>query len=209
MGPEEEVAAALEKSAIQARARGGYTAETALLTRAADLTPGAGDKARRLLGAAHAAHLAGDSLHAQALLEAADHGDLDELDQARAQMLDGMIRGILGEGRRTPALLLKAAKSLVRLDAELSRRALLGSLNAMLTAYQCADGTTGREIGETALAVLGDGGEESTVDSLIRGVASAFVCEYAEAVPALAFLLATFERMSADEINEWYYVPVF
>jgi DNA-binding CsgD family transcriptional regulator len=203
VSPEEEVAAALEESATEARSRGGYTAETALLTRAADLSPAARDRSRRLLAAAHAAYLAGNAAHAFALLQTVRSGDLDDLDQARAQTLEGSVRVMLGEGWRTPALLLNAALSLAPLDAELSREVLLASLSAVLSVRQCAEGTTGREIGEAALKALGEGPEKSRVDSLLRGVASAFVCDYREAAPVLRRTLSTFEQMSPTEITEW------
>jgi DNA-binding CsgD family transcriptional regulator len=206
LGPEEEVAAALEDSAVLARARGGYTAETALLSRAAELSPGSKDRSRRLLGAAHAANLAGNSAHAQAFLEAARRGELDEHERAQAQLLDGIISVPLGHGERAPALLLEAAKSLAPLDPKLSRRALMASFNALLSACQCVEGTTGGEIGKLALKALEGGDGDPTVDSLLRGVASAFVCDYAVAASALRGALATYEQMSADEITEWYYV---
>lgn len=209
IGADEDIAAALEESAVQARGRGGHTAETSLLTRAADLTPGTRDRSRRLLAAAHAAYLAGNAAHAQALLQAARQGTLDEFDHARAQMLDGMVRLPLGEGSHSSALLLEAAQSLAPLNPEESRRVLLAAFSALLSAYHCADGTTGQQIGEVALSALEQVREDSVVDSLLRGVASAFVCDYPEAVRALRLALVTFERMSADEINEWYYVGTF
>jgi DNA-binding CsgD family transcriptional regulator len=206
LGPDEEVAAALEESAILARARGGYSAETALLSRSAELSPGAAVRSRRLLGAAHAANMAGNAAHAQALLEGARQGELGELDRARAQLLDGMISVPLGQGRRAPVLLLEAAKSLAPLDAELSHRALLASFSALLSVAQFVEGTTSDEIGQVALTALEDGAGESTVDSLLHGLASMFVCDYPEAASALRRSLATFEEMSAEEITEWYYV---
>jgi DNA-binding CsgD family transcriptional regulator len=204
-----EIATALEESAIHARSRGGFTAETALLIRAADLTPGARERSRRLLAAAHAAHLAGNSPQAKALLELARQGDLDELDLARAQMLDGMVSVPLGEGARTPVLLLNAAKSLASLDPGLSRQALWASLYSVLTTYHGAKDTTGRAIGEVALTALLDVTDASTVDSLLRGVASAFVCEYQQAAEALRLTIETFEQMSPEETNEWVIVGPF
>jgi DNA-binding CsgD family transcriptional regulator len=205
---DEEVAAALEESAVHARARGGFTAETALLTRAANLTPSSRERSRRLLAAAHAASLAGSAPQAKALLELARQGDLDELDQARVKMLDGRNSVFLGEGWRSPVLLLDAAKSLAPLDAELSRQVLLASLCSVLTTYHGAEGTTGREIGKVALISL-EGTDNSTVDSLLRGIASAFVCDYPQAVNALRRAVETFERMSSEEINEWHLVGPF
>ena len=209
LGPEEEVAAALEESAILARARGGFTAETALLSRSAQMSPGSRDRSRRLLGAAHAAHFAGNAVHAKTLLEVARRGELDEFDRARAQLLDGMISVPLGQGRRAPELLLEAAESLAPLDPELSRRALLTSFSALLSVLQCTEGTTGGEIGKVALNTLEGGSGKSTVDSLLGGLASALVCDFEEAASALRRSLATFEQMSAEEITEWHHVGPF
>jgi DNA-binding CsgD family transcriptional regulator len=209
MHQDEEVAAALEESAVHARARGGFTSETALLTRAANLTPQARDRSRRLLAAAHAAYLAGNATQAKALLDLARQGDLDELDRARAQMLDGQVSVPLGEGSRTPVLLLDAAKSLAPLDPGLSRQVLLASLCSVLSTYHLAEGMTGYEIGQEALTALAGATDNSTVDSLLRGVASAFVCEYPERAKALRRALKTFERMSPEESSEWHLVGTF
>lgn len=205
IGPDEEVATALEESAVLARARGGYAAETALLSRAAELSPNSQDHARRLLAAAYAANLAGNSGHAQVLLESARKGQLDDFERARAQLLDGMIRVPLGQGWHAPALLLEAAKSLAPLSPELSRRAFLASFSALMSVAQFVEGTTGKEIGEAALIALDQGEREPTVDSLLRGLASFFARDYRLAASALRNSLITFEQMSAEEITEWYY----
>ena len=209
LGPDEDVAAALEESATLSRARGGYTAETALLFRSAELSPGAADRSRRLLGAAHAANLAGHAPQAHSLLDTARQGDLNEFDRARAQLLDGMISVPLGQGQRAPAMLLEAAKSLAPLNPELSRRALLASFGTLQSVLQCAEGATGAEIGEVALSALGEVRTESTVDSLLRGMASSFVRDYSDAAPALRRALSTFEKMSVEEITEWHFFGTF
>jgi DNA-binding CsgD family transcriptional regulator len=54
--PDEHVAALLEHSAAQAQRRGGAAAAARALERAAELSPGQQDKARRLLAAAQLAH---------------------------------------------------------------------------------------------------------------------------------------------------------
>jgi DNA-binding CsgD family transcriptional regulator len=75
--------------------------------------------------------------------------------------------------------------------------------------YHSAEGTTGRQIGEVALTSLTDATADSTVDSLLRGVASAFVCEYPQAAHVLRLALETFEQMTPEEIVEWHLVGPF
>ena len=105
---------------------------------------------------------------------------------------------------------MEAAKSLAPLSPELSRRALLASFSALMSVYQCAEGTTGDEIGrggtdrtrgrrqgvDRRFAAAGSGIERSSATT-------------AEAASALRRALATFEEMSAEEITEWYYVGPF
>jgi DNA-binding CsgD family transcriptional regulator len=209
LGPDEEVALALEEAAIQARARGGYSAETALLLRSADLTPELRQRSRRLLSAAYGAHRASSPSLAESLLNDARGGELGQVDLAHAQLLEGMIQVHIGKSSQSPALLQRAAEAFEVLDIELSHRAFLTALLAQGYALHLAEGTTGRELGEAALGSLRKAEADSTVDILLRGMASLFACDLGEAVPALHRALAHFEQMSAEEVIEWYDVAWF
>ena len=72
LGPDEAVAAQLERSAERARRRSGYAAESAYLQRAADLAPAPPERVRLLLDAARAAEIAGSWAQAEVLLTRAE-----------------------------------------------------------------------------------------------------------------------------------------
>ncbi len=77
--PDEEVAALLERAAHTKVQRGDGVAAVAALSRAAELSPAAGERARRLAGAAYlGASVTGDLRRAEALLADARHGDPDQ-----------------------------------------------------------------------------------------------------------------------------------
>lgn len=71
VAPDEEVAAALEAAALEARGRGAHATAARDLQRAAQLTPEAGPRARRLLAAAGDAIRSGEAERASALLDEA------------------------------------------------------------------------------------------------------------------------------------------
>ena len=93
-GPDEEVAAELERSAGRAQARGGLAAAAAFLERSVLLTADPERHAERALAAAQANMQAGAFGKALDLLaEAEDQGPapLDELASARVELLRGQI----------------------------------------------------------------------------------------------------------------------
>jgi DNA-binding CsgD family transcriptional regulator len=131
-GPDEGVAAELERSAGRAQARGGLAAAAAFLERAAVLTPEPGRRARRLLSAARATREAGAPDAALGLLSAAAAGPLDELQAAQAEYLGGQIADDQRRSGDAARLLLSAARRLGPLDAGLARETYLEALTAAI-----------------------------------------------------------------------------
>ena len=101
-GLDEDVAAELERSAGRARARGGLGAEAAFHERAVELTHDPRRPTQRALLAANCKHQAGADDAALGPLAIARAGPLDELEQARAQLLHAQITFAMTRGRDAP-----------------------------------------------------------------------------------------------------------
>ena len=203
-GLDEDVAAELEHSAGRARARGGLAAGAAFYERAAELTPDRQRRAQRALAAAQSKNQAGAPDAALRLLGMAEAGPLDELEQARAQLLHAQITFAATRGRDAPPLLLAAAKRLEPLDPALARETYLEAFAAALSADRLVSGGDAREV---AAAVLAADWEPSTraCDLLLDGLAI-LTCEgYAAGAPALKRALRVFrdEEMSEEEELRW------
>ncbi|MGZ4757000.1 MAG: AAA family ATPase, partial [Acidimicrobiia bacterium] len=97
-GPDEEVAAELERCAGGAQARGGLAAAAAFLQRSVALTPDPRRRSDRAIIAAHAHLQAGAFDEALALLPPAEAGAADDLQRARIDLLRGEIAFASGVG---------------------------------------------------------------------------------------------------------------
>ena len=203
-GLDEEVAAELEDSAGRARARGGLAAGAAFHERAAELTPDPRRRAQRALNAAHAKQQAGAPDATLRLLTLAEAGPLDELEQARAQLLHAEVTFATTRGRDAPPLLLDAAKRLEPLDAPLARETYLDAFAAALAADRLVRGGDAREV---AAAVLAADWEPSSraCDLLLDGLALLTTEGYSAGAPALRLALRAFrdEHLSEDEELRW------
>ncbi len=174
IGPDEEVAVALEGAAVQAGRRGSHAARAALLTRAAELTPEATAAAARRLAAADAALVSGAPMQTAALVKQA-YPDLDSpLLRARASRLDGRARILEGQAAPGAMMLLAAAKDLLELDVELGRQTLLESGEAALLAGHLGVGSQEAVLEVAALARALPAGDVTEVDVLLEGL-SAFL----------------------------------
>ncbi|MBP1822156.1 AAA family ATPase [Mycobacterium sp. OAE908] len=204
-GPDEEIAAELERSAEQARARGGLAAAAAFLERAALLTLDSAGRAARALAAAGTKFQAGAFDATTELLAMAESGPLDEAQQASLQLLRGALAFATNRGGDAPALLLTAAKRFEQIDAGLARQTYLDAINAAAFAGRlAAPGGHVVEVARAAVRAPTPTQPSRSSDHLLDGLATNFVAGYAAAVPALRDALATFgQDMSPDEELRW------
>jgi DNA-binding CsgD family transcriptional regulator len=184
-GPDEGVAAELERSAGRAQARGGMAAAAAFLQRAVELTAEPGPRAARALAAAQASLLAGALDAAADLLAAAAAGPLDELQQARASLLRGQIALASSMGSDAPALLLKAAQQLEPLDAALARQTYLDAWTAASFAGQFAGAGSLHEVARAARSAPPPASAPRPSDLLLDGLAVLVTEGRARAAPLL------------------------
>ena len=204
-GLDEDVAAELERSASRARARGGLAAGAAFLERAAELTPDSKRRAQRALAAAQGKHHAGAPDAALRLLAMAEAGPLDELEQARAQLLHAQITFATERGRDAPPLLLAAAKRLEPLDALLAHATYLEAFAATFVADRLAVGADAREV---AAAVLAADWRRLPSESpracglLLDGLALLTCQGYTIGTPALKTALRAFRDAQLPEEDE-------
>ena len=203
-GPDEEVAAELERSASRAQARGGLAAAAAFLERAAELTLDPARRAKRALAAAQAKHQAGAYDAALGLLATAEAGPLDELDRARVDLLRAQIAFASRRGRDAPPLLLKAAKQLEPLDVRLARETYLDALTAAILAHRLASAAAALEVAEAARAVPRASQAPRAPDLLLDGWGLLITEGYAAGTPTLKRALDAFRSdsvLSEEEIR--------
>ncbi|HXC83347.1 MAG TPA: AAA family ATPase [Trebonia sp.] len=152
-GPDEEVAAELERLAGRARARGGQAAAAAFLERAVLLTVDPGRRTGRTLAAARASLQAGAFGQALDLVAAAEAGPLDELASAQADLLRGQIMFASALSSDAPPLLLKAAKRLEPLNLDLAGETYLDAWHAAMFAGHLAGAGDLLEVSRAARAL--------------------------------------------------------
>ena len=204
-GPDEDVAAELERSAGRAQARGGLAAAAAFLKQAATLTLDPARRAGRALAAAGIKAQAGAFDPARDLLAVAEAGPLSDFQQAGADLVRAQLAFVTSRGSDAPALLLKAARRLEPIDAGLSRATYLDALSAGIFAGRLASpGSSVLEIACAAAAAPPPPHAPRAPDLLLAGLAAEYNDGYAAGLPLLRRALATFGAgMSAEEELHW------
>jgi DNA-binding CsgD family transcriptional regulator len=204
-GPDDDVAAELERSADRAQARGGLAAAAAFLERSAALTLEPGRRAKRALAAARVTAQSGAFDAALRLLATAEAGPLDELQRAWAELLRGQIAFASSRGNEAPPLLLKAAKLFEPLDVGLARQTYLEAFSAAQYAGRFGTGADLRQAAQAARAAPRAAQPPSAPDLLLDGLAMLITDGYPAAAPTLRRALSAFssEDTGTEEALRW------
>ena len=172
-GPDERIAASLEDAAGRALSRHAHSAAARALELAARLSSARAKRARRMVGAAEAAALAGH------IYAAADHVEaaLPELDEggsrAAAELLLGSLLARSGSASRARDLLLDGA---ARCEASYRPAAARLLAAAVIPALRAGSPARACEIGQRALE-LAEGGPIEAAAALMLGTAARFSSE--------------------------------
>jgi DNA-binding CsgD family transcriptional regulator/tetratricopeptide (TPR) repeat protein len=195
VGPDEGIAAELERSAGRVAAMGGLSAAAAFLESAVALTPDRARRAQRSLEAAQAKATAGAFGGASLLLAIAEAGPLDEAGLARIDLLRAQMAYNSAHGNDALPLMLSAARRLEPLDGRMARETYLDALSAALFAGRLAPGTGlgMRQVAEAARRAP-QPSEPAKADLLLQGMALLYTDGYAVSAPVLHRAVQAFGR---------------
>ena len=167
--PDETVAAELQTAAEHARARGGHASASALLDRAARLTPETERRTRRLIAAARATWQAGRTVRTTELIDEA------EALASRPADLGGLLR-LRGAVELGSGVLTDAFSTLMRAAALLEQEAPVAAARCLVQAAQTASyvGSLDRfaEIGDAVGRLPAEPAEVKCTRMLLQGIAA-------------------------------------
>lgn len=166
-GPDEDIAAELDRSAGRAQARGGIGAAAAFLERAAMLSADPAQRGERALAAASAKVQAGAFDNALDLLAMAETEHLSDLQQAKSELVRAQIAFATSHGSDAAPLLLKAAKRLQTIEPTLSRDTYINAMLAAMFAGRLAVGANVVDVARAAQAAPRSSGYRQLPDLLL------------------------------------------
>lgn len=205
-GPDESVAAALERSADRAQARGGVAAAAAFLERATQLTADPARRGARALAAAQAKRDVAAFDAAHELLMIAESASLDDLQRARVTRLRAQIafaRSRSGDADAPTVSdsavgLLDAARGLETLDDGQSRETYLEAVGAAMFAGRLCPHGGIHLVAAAARAAPPEPKPPRPVDLLLDGITKRATDGHA---PSLASLRDALARVDAEAVR--------
>jgi DNA-binding CsgD family transcriptional regulator len=167
-GPDEVVAAELERAAERALGRGGWTAAATLFHRAARLSPAPAARAARMLRAADASCSAGALRRAQAELDEASAYPAGARQASLAQRVQGRIFHAQRQPPEATSALLAAARSAGQEDLRLARDILIEAVvEAQINGGLAPPGATRADVAQAAEALPLPPGSTATIGDLL------------------------------------------
>jgi DNA-binding CsgD family transcriptional regulator len=203
-GPDEAVAAELERSAARACARGGVAAGAAFLEHAAELTPDPAPRGARAVAAARLKIQVGAPDASERLLAIATATPLNELDLARVDRMRALMVFIRNTSDAAP-LLSAAATRMEPHDPELARDMHLEAIWAGVRSGRFANA---KAVVDAAAAAVSAGREPTrAIDLLLAATVARMTKGYEPALPTVARALAALraegfgrENLASDEL---------
>jgi hypothetical protein len=197
-GPNEQVAAELERSAGRAQARGGLAAAASFLERATALTVDAEKRVERALSAASCQVQAGGFEAARDLLSIAEALAPNDFQRARLELIQAQLAFVRTRGGEAPSLLLKAARRLQSVDAGRARTTYLQAVTAAIFADEVTRGEVA-QVAQAPAAAPPPAGTPSATDLMLDGI----VAHYTQGYAAGAKLLrAAFDQLGTGTSPE-------
>ena len=202
-GPDEQVAAELDRSASRAQARGGLAAAAAFLQRSVALTVDPARRAERALAAAQASLQAGSFDAALELVATAEAGALNELQRARADLARGQV-ALAVAGSDAAPLLLRAARRLEPFDLDLARETYLIAWGATVVASDLEGGRLLLgEISRAIRALPPPPGPPRPLDLLLDGLALLTIEGRTAGTPRLQEAAKALLEISVEDALRW------
>ncbi len=178
LGADEEAAGDLERTADRARLRGGHSAASAALARAAELSAGAGSRSRRLAAAADSAWQAGDTDRALALVERVEAGD--DATRATTDYVHGLVAGQRGSSMESFEWFLRAART------GAPGLALQAVTRAAMAAWESGRTEKVGDLRAAAAAIPAASADERSAAAFVEGSMAFVEHDYDTAMPAFA-----------------------
>jgi DNA-binding CsgD family transcriptional regulator len=161
----------------------------------------------RALAAASAKIKAGAFDAAKELLFTAGSGSLSDCQQAHVDLIGAELAFVTNRGSEAPALLLKAARRLEPIDANLSRATYLQALSSGMFAGRLALGGGVLEVARAAKAAPSRPHPARAPDLFLDGLVAHYNTGYTAGLPILRQALNMFGAgMSVDEELRWHWM---